>query len=474
MQAYTAKNSVDLLTPSQTKKQAPKNDSGKNGNGGDFLSMVLDAAASKANVGEKITQKDVKEIVKSVSMQREQQDKELNDSMAKISSQLDEKLDEDTKNELYENANFMQLLQVLEILNGDEKVSKFPNFTDKIANFLSVPENVKELSEVKSVKEFIDLAKKFDLGLEKISISTQDVAKLEDTFKNLGKKEFFTPVATKPQNFYSQNLKKEVEQTINQSQAKEPPKLNELLQEVAKEPAPKAKQEQAEQTNVKEVITQASTQKVKEELTKEKPQTAQMQNFTPKSVENGEKTQKAPTLESLLYPEREQNAQEGMEQNSGESKGDNELNSMIKDISRSAQHQMQNKAQVRETLSNFSETLRDQIQSYQPPITRFNITLNPLNLGEVEITMVNRGNNLHVNFNSNTATMNLFLQNQAEFKNSLVNMGFTELEMNFSDQNAKRDNNQQSNKRYAQDQQNDDEAAQAEQNLLELVIPRYI
>ena len=88
--------------------------------------------------------------------------------------------------------------------------------------------------------------------------------------------------------------------------------------------------------------------------------------------------------------------------------------------------------------------------------------------------MVNRGNNLHVNFNSNTATMNLFLQNQAEFKNSLVNMGFTELEMNFSDQNAKRDNNQQSNKRYAQDQQNDDETVQAEQNLLELVIPRYI
>ena len=300
MQAYTAKNSVDLLMPSQTKKQSPKSDSGKNGNGGDFLSMVLDAAASKANAGENITQKDVKEIVKSVSMQREQQEKELSDSMAKIASEFDEKLDDDTKNELYENANFMQLLQVLEILNGDEKVSKFPNFTDKIANFLSVPENVKELSKVKSVKELLDLAKKFDLGLEKISISTQDVAKLEDTFKNLGKKEFFTPVAAKPQNFYSQNLKKEVEQTINQSQVKEPPKLNELLQEVAKEPAPKAKQEQAEQTNVKEMITQASTQKVKEELTKEKLQTAQTQNFVPKSVENGEKTQKAPTLESLL------------------------------------------------------------------------------------------------------------------------------------------------------------------------------
>ena len=81
------------------------------------------------------------------------------------------------KNELYENANFMQLLQVLEILNGNEKVSKFPNFSDKIANFLSVPQNVEELSNVKSVSDLIDLAKKFDLGLENIEISNEDDAK---------------------------------------------------------------------------------------------------------------------------------------------------------------------------------------------------------------------------------------------------------------------------------------------------------
>ncbi|WXG61190.1 hypothetical protein VB002_07240 [Campylobacter concisus] len=43
--------------------------------------------------------------------------------------------------------------------------------------------------------------------------------------------------------------------------------------------------------------------------------------------------------------------------------------------------------------------------------------------------------------------MNLFLQNQAEFKNSLVNMGFTELEMNFSDQNQRqeKENKQRTN-----------------------------
>ena len=114
------------------------------------------------------------------------------------------------------------------------------------------------------------------------------------------------------------------------------------------------------------------------------------------------------------------------------------------------------------------------MQNYKAPITRFNITLNPLNLGEVEITMVNRGNNLHVNFNSTTATMNLFLQNQAEFKNSLVNMGFTELEMNFSDQNQRQEKREQTKNKYSSNQSDESENAQAEQSLLELVIPRYI
>ena len=131
MQAYTAKNNVDLLAPAATKKPAAAK---KSQNNGEFLSMVLDAAASKANSGQKITEKDVKEIVKTVDIQKETIEKAQNESVAKISAALEENLDEDTKNELYENANFMQLLQVLEILNGNEKVSKFPNFSDKIAN----------------------------------------------------------------------------------------------------------------------------------------------------------------------------------------------------------------------------------------------------------------------------------------------------------------------------------------------------
>lgn len=121
-----------------------------------------------------------------------------------------------------------------------------------------------------------------------------------------------------------------------------------------------------------------------------------------------------------------------------------ELNSLVKDLNKATQNNARN-ITPKETLQHFSQDLKAAMEQYKAPITKLSITLNPHNLGEVEVTLVQRGNNLHINFNSNTNAMNLFIQNQAEFKNSLVNMGFTGLEMNFSDQ-GKREQNQNQGK----------------------------
>ncbi|HEE9574915.1 TPA: flagellar hook-length control protein FliK [Campylobacter coli] len=121
-----------------------------------------------------------------------------------------------------------------------------------------------------------------------------------------------------------------------------------------------------------------------------------------------------------------------------------ELNSLVKDLNKAIQNNTKN-ITPKETLQHFSQDLKAAMEQYKAPITKLSITLNPHNLGEVEVTLVQRGNNLHINFNSNTNAMNLFIQNQAEFKNSLVNMGFTGLEMNFSDQ-GKREQNQNQGK----------------------------
>jgi len=64
---------------------------------------------------------------------------------------------------------------------------------------------------------------------------------------------------------------------------------------------------------------------------------------------------------------------------------------------------------------------------------KIKMQLSPKNLGDVDVTLINRGNNLHVNINSTPNTIAIFTQNQTEFKNALVNMGFTGLQMNFGE-----------------------------------------
>lgn len=150
-----------------------------------------------------------------------------------------------------------------------------------------------------------------------------------------------------------------------------------------------------------------------------------------------------------------------------------ELNSLVKDLNKVTQNNARN-ITPKETLQYFSQDLKEAVDQYKAPITKLSITLNPNNLGEVEVTLIQRGNNLHINFNSNTNTMNLFIQNQAEFKNSLVNMGFTGLEMNFSDQGKREQNQNQGKNRSgygfkdALDGKNESEKVN-----LELVLAKY-
>ncbi|HAA1820959.1 flagellar hook-length control protein FliK [Campylobacter jejuni] len=150
-----------------------------------------------------------------------------------------------------------------------------------------------------------------------------------------------------------------------------------------------------------------------------------------------------------------------------------ELNSLVKDLNKVTQNNARN-ITPKETLQYFSQDLKEAVDQYKAPITKLSITLNPNNLGEVEVTLIQRGNNLHINFNSNTNAMNLFIQNQAEFKNSLVNMGFTGLEMNFSDQGKREQNQNQGKNRSgygfkdALDGKNESEKVN-----LELVLAKY-
>ena len=449
---------------------------------GEFLSMVLDAAAKK---GENLSEKDLKEMAKAVNLSA--QTAQNGQIKAPIqSTDVKEILGEEAAENLFENATFMQLLQILEMLSGGEKISKFPNFENRLAKALSSKTTLNELRGAKNLNELIEIANKLNLGLENIEVTQAQADELGEKFPSLAKKDFFEPVTPK-KNFAFSELKNKVEEAINANEPEPKDTLNKLLAAVQEEQnkarpkdiGAKAQDTQNLAQNSKIIKEAVKNEDEKEaNLKEEKPDLkaeGELNLTAAKSEKSGlGQDSKKINLQNLLFPERESAEEQVLTEPQSEGSENSELSAMVKDVISNAKAQSRNFQAVRETFDNFSSNLKEQVAAYKSPFMRFNITLNPLNLGEVEITMVNRGNNLHINFNSNTQTMNLFLQNQAEFKNSLVNMGFTELEMNFSDQNQQK--KEQGQKSYKGSKFNAEDAEHGEPAAprLELVIPRYV
>ena len=131
------------------------------------------------------------------------------------------------------------------------------------------------------------------------------------------------------------------------------------------------------------------------------------------------------------------------------------------------------------SVRTFAAQMVEKISEFKPPVTRVNLQLHPAELGEVNITMIARANNLHVNVTSVNATMALFLQNQAEFKANLVNMGFSDIQMSFSDHKEGSNTQQNANKAKKSYESDEDgvminEFEGSGESTLDIVLPRYI
>ena len=131
------------------------------------------------------------------------------------------------------------------------------------------------------------------------------------------------------------------------------------------------------------------------------------------------------------------------------------------------------------SVRSFAAQMVEKISEFKPPVTRVNLQLHPAELGEVNITMIARANNLHVNVTSANATMALFLQNQAEFKANLVNMGFSDIQMSFSD-HKEGSNTQHNSSKAKKSYESDEDGVMINEfegsgeSTLEIVLPRYI
>ncbi len=91
----------------------------------------------------------------------------------------------------------------------------------------------------------------------------------------------------------------------------------------------------------------------------------------------------------------------------------------------------------KETIKHFTQQLKQEIQEYKPPMSRISMDLFPKELGKVEVVIQKVGKNLKVSVISHNNSLQAFLDNQQDLKNSLNALGFEGVDLSFSQDSSK-------------------------------------
>ncbi len=131
--------------------------------------------------------------------------------------------------------------------------------------------------------------------------------------------------------------------------------------------------------------------------------------------------------------------------------------------------------EAKQMMKYLSQDIKQAIEDYKPPFSRLKVKLNPQKLGEVDLTVVQRGKNVHVNLSSNNAALNILSNNLNELKVQLNNSGIQNASFSFN-QNSQQQNDEQKRRHaaleYELNENGDDQEGVT--HSLEIIIPRYI
>ncbi|QOP42455.1 flagellar hook-length control protein FliK [Sulfurimonas sediminis] len=138
--------------------------------------------------------------------------------------------------------------------------------------------------------------------------------------------------------------------------------------------------------------------------------------------------------------------------------------------------------EAKQMVKYLSHDVKSAIEDYKSPFTRIKVQLNPQRLGEVDLTIVQRGKNLHINISSNNTAINTLAMNVQDLKVQLQNNGIQNAFLNFNS-NAQSENSQagqqeqqRQNQQKADDEYNYFETLQSNEEVLsslEIVVPYY-
>jgi flagellar hook-length control protein FliK len=140
--------------------------------------------------------------------------------------------------------------------------------------------------------------------------------------------------------------------------------------------------------------------------------------------------------------------------------------------------------EAKQMVKYLSQDIKRAIEEYKSPFARVKVQLNPQKLGEVDLTIVQRGKNLHINLSSNNAAINTLAMNANDLKVQLNNSGINNASLNFNNNSQMSDGSAGSQTQQQQQQKRDDaqheysyftqeEGSEEILSSLEIVVPHY-
>ena len=344
----------------------------------------------------------------------------------------------------------------------------------KISENIEQEKVINEIKEVKNIKDILNVAKKYELNLKDINIKTVNVNEEKNSSSDkLSSKEIKNIEFEKKEKILfqiQQNLNQKFKDSSikdNSINTKENEKnsditLNMLLQKnsTIKDNKSKSNKNESkidlgfrkndnENNQIVNESLEVKNEKIRENINSEKrvaeTKVTLVDNSDKKDVTSNEKidtteTKKVSGFEEVAKP-----------------------NEVIK----------QKIVDAKQTVLSFAKTLQEQIENYKPPFTRMQLSLDPEDLGKVDVTLISRGKNLHIQVNSNPTAIGIMAVQGNELRGQLNSMGFTDVQMQFNMNQQQQQ--QQNNKRqtYSPNEHIEVDEIPQDYESLEIVLPNY-
>ncbi|WP_231262905.1 flagellar hook-length control protein FliK [Helicobacter pylori] len=295
--------------------------------------------------------------------------------------------------------------------------------------------------EPKTLKDIQTLSQKHDLNASNIQVGTP-----------LEKKE--TPLNASDQ-LALKTTQTPINHTLAKNDAKNTANLSSVLQSLEKK-EPQNKERTTPPSNEKKTpplreALQMNAIKRDKTLSKKKPEKTPTKTQTTAQAATPENAPKIPLKTPPLMPliganppndnaptllEKEEKTKEVSENKEKTKESTNSAQS-AQNTQASDKTSENKSAAPKETIKHFTQQLKQEIQEYKPPMSRISMDLFPKELGKVEVTIQKVGKNLKVSVISHNNSLQTFLDNQQDLKNSLNALGFEGVDLSFSQDSSK-------------------------------------